>query len=99
MFSSGLYKQSLIVEVIDGTLRVGVRKTEGALPADNWTAFDHFELFYLGEKDPSSIEQIYTKSSSLSKGVYDLTGRKMRSTHSLFHRGVYIVDGKKVLIK
>ncbi|MBO5880841.1 MAG: family 43 glycosylhydrolase, partial [Paraprevotella sp.] len=47
MFSSGLYKQSLIVEVIDGTLRVGVRKTEGALPADNWTAFDHFELFYL----------------------------------------------------
>ena len=99
MFSSGLYKQSLIVEVIDGTLRVGVRKTEGALPADNWTAFDHFELFYLGEKDPSSIEQIYTKSSSLSKGVYDLTGRKMRSTHSLVHRGVYIVDGKKVLIK
>ena len=99
MFSRGLYKQSFIVEVIDGTLRVGVRKTEGALPADNWTAFDHFELYYLGEKDPSSIEKIYTKSSSLSKGVYDLAGRKMRSAQSMFHRGVYIVDGNKVVIK
>ena len=99
MFSSGLYKQSLIVEVIDGTLRVGVRKTEGALPADNWTAFDHFELYYLGEKDPSSIEKNYTKSSNQSKGVYDLAGRKMRSAQSMFHRGVYIVDGKKVVIK
>ena len=49
-FSAGLYKDnSLIVTVVDGTLRFGVKKT--AKVAGDWAIFDTFRLEYLGEVD------------------------------------------------
>ena len=46
MFSKGLYQNSLFVEVTDGTLRVGVKKTQGEM--FDWVCFDNFELYYYG---------------------------------------------------
>lgn len=49
-FSAGLYKDnSLIVTVVDGTLRFGVKKT--AKVDGDWAIFDTFRLEYLGEVD------------------------------------------------
>lgn len=49
-FSAGLYKDnSLIVTVVDGTLRFGVKKT--AKVAGDWAIFDTFRLEYLGKVD------------------------------------------------
>lgn len=49
-FSAGLYKDnSLIVTVVDGTLRFGVKKT--AKVTGDWAIFDTFRLEYLGKVD------------------------------------------------
>ena len=49
-FSAGLYKDnSLIVTVVDGTLRFGVKKT--AKVGGDWAIFDTFRLEYLGKVD------------------------------------------------
>ena len=49
------------------------------------------------DKDASSIREIPANSQTL-KGAYDLTGRKVDNENTL-PRGVYIIDGKKVIIK
>ncbi|MCQ2258041.1 MAG: hypothetical protein MJZ41_08630 [Bacteroidaceae bacterium] len=47
-FELGLYNNEVEVEVTDGTLRIGVKKTlhEGT----DWTIWDNMKLTYLGEK-------------------------------------------------
>ena len=97
MFSAGLYKNKLLVEVTDGTLRIGVKKTTTS-PTTSWTVFDNFELYYLGTEMPSAIESINTeKTHNATEGIYDLTGRKLSGMpHS---KGIYIINGQKHLIK
>ena len=48
-FSAGLYDNEIMVKVTDGTLRLGVRLTEGRA---NWTIFDNFRLTYYGQYQP-----------------------------------------------
>lgn len=48
-FSAGLYDNEIMVKVTDGTLRLGVRLTEGRA---NWTCFDNFRLTYYGQYQP-----------------------------------------------
>lgn len=46
-FSQGVYQNSLLAEVSDGTLTLGLRCEEGA--ASNWCPFDNFTLEYAGD--------------------------------------------------
>lgn len=50
-FSNGNYWNSVTVNVIDGTLKIGI-KTEDT---NNWTIWDNFQLFYCGNDCSSSI--------------------------------------------
>lgn len=49
------------------------------------------------DKDASSIREIPANSRTM-KGAYDLMGRKMDSETTL-PRGIYIIDGKMVMVK
>ena len=49
------------------------------------------------DKDASAIREIPANSTTL-KSAYDLMGRKVDSETKL-PRGVYIIDGKKVMVK
>lgn len=65
-FNLGLYTNELTVVVTDGTLTIGVKKTSH--PGCDWTLWDNFELYYLGEAniEPEAIEyavESYTGSS------------------------------------
>ena len=102
-FSAGLYTHKLLVEVTDGTMRLGVRKTNGNVPADNWTVFDNFELYYLGTERPSAVKATEATENTMARlrGIYDLCGRKVSDSteHTdMLQKGVYIVNGKKILI-
>ncbi len=56
-FSAGLYADNnLMVQVTDGTLRIGVKKD--VLIAADWTIFDNFELYYLGNIDPALLAAV-----------------------------------------
>lgn len=102
MFSSKLYNNMLQVEVTDNKLTVGIRKTTGNIPEGNWTVFDNFELYYLGTKEATGIQGPEKNESRQPAAIYDLNGRKVAGevqdadAHSLF-KGVYIIQGKKVL--
>ena len=97
MFSAGLYKNKLLVEVTDGTLRLGVKKTTTS-PTTSWSVFDNFELYYLGTEMPSAIEHISPeKTHDEPESVYDLTGRRLNGKPS--SKGIYIINGKKQLVK
>jgi len=51
-FTVGLYADnSVLVEVTDGTLRIGVKKD--TLITSDWTMFDNFELTYYGTEKPT----------------------------------------------
>lgn len=106
-FSAGFYKNELLVEVGDnGILNIGFKKTSGATPEANWTAFDNVRLYALQIDEEDAIEDILTddEKSATDKrfgtAVYDLSGRRVadKPTSSL-PRGIYIIGGKKVVIR
>ena len=97
------YRPSSLVNTVEGTydatlgepLQVGLRKTV-AVDRD-WTIVNYFNLRYCGDPTATGIEttSIDQPLSSNDKAVYDLTGRRI----STLSKGLYIIDGKKVLVK
>ncbi len=48
-FNTGFYQNAVTVEVNNGTLKVGIKKTSDTGKNNTaWTCFDNFQLFYLG---------------------------------------------------
>jgi hypothetical protein len=93
-FASGLYPNKVDAWVTDGTLRIGIRKESGE--SGDWVIFDNFRLTYYGSQKPAGIEQPGTDEAPLL--IYDLMGRKVTDTENLTG-GIYIIGGKKVIIK
>ena len=61
-------------------------------------------FYYLEIEDPDGISPIGSDDSSFveSETVYDLNGRKMNKgskNNGELKKGIYIIDGKKVIIK
>lgn len=46
-FSTGKYENTVYGVVTDGTLRIGIRQTDGSI-SGRWTIFDNFRLTYVG---------------------------------------------------
>lgn len=72
-------------------LQIGLRKTI-AVPSD-WTIVNNFTLRYLGDPTATGIE-IKTNDEE-QRTIYDLMGRRVSTPQ----KGIYIINGKKVLIK
>lgn len=75
-----------------GTLTFGLKK-DTTIEGD-WCLFDNFQLFYLGTAVPSSINSIATDSAK--KQIFTISGQKVSS---MSQPGLYIVNGKKVLVR
>jgi hypothetical protein len=63
-----------------------------------WSIFDNFRLYFYGGKgtgEVTAIQTLHQSPSTLQPAIYDLQGRKVKKPT----KGLYIVDGKKVLIK
>ena len=102
-FNEGLYNHSLWVRITDGTLRVGIRKKEGAI--NDWTIFDNFRLTYYGENLPDGISEtdiLQEVDVIWPTDVYDITGRVIKKkAYSMqgFSPGFYVVQGRKIVIQ
>ena len=88
------------------SLKVGIRCTSA--PSAYWTMFDHFRLLFFGQnREPLGIEDITSETTGDNRETihnnrcYDLQGRqiKSQSNYRKLSRGLYIVNGKKVVIK
>ena len=91
-FNEGKYMNEVYTYVADGTLTLMVNKPSHV--GDNWMLFNNFTLtLYTTE---TGIEET-TVNGQQTTVIYDLLGRKVTDTEHL--KGIYIVGGRKVVIK
>lgn len=110
-FAAGLYDNAVVTELAeDGSnLRVGVRGTVSNTAY--WCIFDNFRLYAFGSMTPEEVTDIRSTMtdgdgpaglSDRPADVYNLSGmivrRKATSLEGL-PRGIYIVNGKKAVVK
>ena len=59
-----------------------------------WSNADAFELYYVGGGDPeyTNIENVDVEVETV---IYDLSGRRVQK----MEKGVYIVNGRKMIVK
>ena len=98
------------ISVTDGTVQAGTydRTESGYVLAPDGNSHVYAEdispFTYIWE-DPDGLERIQNPESEIQnrEGVFDLSGRKINSQLSTVNcelkRGIYIVDGKKIVIK
>ncbi len=96
-FGNGLYDNSVntTIDTSNSTLRVGIKCTSA--PTYYWTMFDHFRLHFFGGAAKANAVAPITVRPADSQGFYTLDGRKVNGTPTA--KGIYIVNGKKVIWK
>ena len=86
------------IKVDDGSLAIGV------LGGDSWYKVDNFNLYYLGKGNDDVDTDVELPSQSPSTlvpraGVYDLFGRRLSGTAEMVLGVIYIVDGRKTVLR
>ena len=99
-FKKGLYENCLdtSVESNGGQLKIGLRSS--TMDSYYWVIFDNFRLHFFGTTDPntpSGIDAMSVNSEKRTMNIYDLQGRKLNSLPAT--GGIYVVDGKKMVVK
>ena len=85
-FTAGLYADnSVIVEVTDGTLRIGVKKD--VLIGADWTMFDNFELTYYGTELPPVVADGTYYMKNVASGKFLNGGNSWGTQASLVDNG------------
>jgi len=75
-----------------GKIYVGV--TTGV--ANQWVIWDNFRLTYYGTDTTTGISEVSTANQQRgAEGIFNLQGQKVKKAQ----KGLYIVDGKKVVLK
>lgn len=88
------YNSSVRINVAEGeTLRLGLRKSTSI--SGDWVIFDDFGLYYLGGNLDTGITEVETNVDKANGSIYNLAGQKV----SHMNKGIYIKDGKKILVK
>lgn len=93
---AGLYWNQVDIHVLAGeSLTLGLRKPEGHVTGD-WCPFDNFQLYYLGTVAPDGVESIQGDTDANAPvAIYNLAGQRVNKAV----KGLYIINGKKVLVK
>ena len=79
----------------DGTsvLTVGIFINECNI---NWFAADNFKLSYIGAKPGDGVEGVEAEVPAMkTTGIYNLAGQRVQKAV----RGLYIINGKKIVVK
>ena len=98
-FQTGLYKNYVLVEVpSDGQLEIGVSKDREM--SQDWTVVDNFRLTYYGTQKPDAdaIETVRDEiaTAKSESRTYNLQGVQVKGQ---LQRGIYVKDGKKIVVK
>ena len=61
----------------------------------DWVVVDNFRIIYFGTEDPSGIQDVIAAEPAHTGKIYNLQGVEVsRPAH-----GIYVRDGRKVVIK
>ena len=98
-FKKGIYENRVVAAVTsdDGLLKVGVKST--SMPSNYWAIFDNFRLYYYGSKSVDEVTAVpaIQHSELTPNSIYDLQGRKVSEPG--IRKGLYIVNGKKMIVR
>ena len=91
----GIYWNEVKVHLKAGeTLTLGLFKDTHI--DNDWTIFNNFELYYLGNDEaPDAINAVEVNGEKASAAIYNLAGQRVAKAV----KGLYIMDGKKVVVK
>lgn len=91
----GIYWNEVKVHLNAGeTLTLGLYKDTHI--DNDWTIFNNFELYYLGNDEaPDAINAVEVNGEKASAAIYNLAGQRVAKAV----KGLYIMDGKKVVVK
>lgn len=97
-FANGWYDNSVMVKsAISSTIKVGIKSTSNNASA-YWSIFTNFRLYYYGsysKEEVTGVGSISSDSNAASGTIFDLSGRAVKNPS----RGIYIRDGKKIIVK
>ena len=105
-FAQGLYKHEILVKVEGGKLVLGIKKINH--PGCDWTVWDDFILTYYGDTTIEDVQKAYPAETGATTGInevntsvntgaiYNLNGVRV---NNMTKKGVYIVNGKKIVVK
>lgn len=101
--NAGRYVNKLDFAYEEGPVRIGM--TALTTYANNWSPFGGWKLLYLGTEAPDAVKDITSGEQAIKTGsLYTIDGRLIRGNATLNDlrnagRGVYILNGKKVIVK
>ena len=103
-FKKGLYESSVVYDLAKkvNSLKVGIKCTKSG--DGYWSMFDNFRLYFYGsDNEATGIDDITVEGVEdllITDGhVYNLQGQLMGDSLEGLPAGIYIVNGKKVLVK
>ncbi|MBR6031424.1 MAG: carbohydrate binding domain-containing protein [Bacteroidaceae bacterium] len=99
-FLAGHYKQTMEFALEEASdLRIGLRHFTPTVY--DWACVDNFKLIYVTD-NATRIEEVYNEKQGMgTSAVYDISGRRVATSASsapALPKGVYIINGKKVVI-
>lgn len=102
-FAAGIYENSVKVTTkYRTTMTIGM-KSEKNTGSSWWSICDNFRLYYYGSEEPSTgILEVTVDKAHTQQGIYTLGGQLVKKNGknlSGLPQGIYIVDGKKVVVK
>lgn len=98
-FLNDLYQNKLLFQVAEGQESVVIGLSKSELIDNDWTMFGNWTLNYLGTQqptvDPTTDIQSVDAVAPAAAVIYNLAGQRVQKAV----RGLYIVNGRKVLVK
>jgi hypothetical protein len=99
-FANRLYENGVITTVANNnaSLKVGIKSA--SMPSYYWAIFDDFRLYFYGKmsEEALSVKTLDAMTAAVRHSVYSLDGRRLDGRACL-KPGLYIVDGKKVVVR
>ncbi len=99
-FNNGKYANNQVTVYLSeaGSITFGIKKDKTI--ANDWTIFDNFKLFYLGQDAPTAIESVANDNAVSASAIYSISGVRSNT----YNKGINIIrmsDGtvKKVIKK
>ena len=100
-FQVGQYWNTLKVYVPESELdlfEIALERYGEVAVLEDWTVVDNFRLAYTGQEEPdlTGVKNIVEVANKQNTKIYNLQGMEVKNTKA---NGIYIVNGKKVVMK
>ena len=101
-FKKGFYENEVVTTLssTSTSLKIGLRCS--SMPSRYWVIFDNFRLYFYGSVSTEVVTNINTATTAaatMTDAVYTLDGRRVTSSTQQLKPGLYIVNGRKTVVK